>query len=527
MTNVLQKFRDLFNLELKGVSDTVAKGSGDLYSGSTVSDTTADFLGDWRSSDGWQRFDLSRVRARSRQLERGNPWAISFKKSLVNNVLGSAGFKFKMGCETSKAYGDSANGEIDYLANDRIKEARKNFCLAKNFTTRKKLTEREVDRLLLTRLCFDGEFILRRQRKFPNDFNFSWQLINADYLDQNLNRLHTNGNYIKMGVELDATWKFPVAYWFLLKRPNDQLFNYNEVSDTRYTRVLAEDVIHVYVQDLDEEQTRGWPWFFAAAVNLFRMGKYEEAALINAAIGASKMGFFKKTVPDGFIGNPQKDLTDDGEIVEEVSPGMWVELPWNVEPVDWDPKYPDSEFGPFCRAMMRGTSASLGISYASLSQDYSDTNFSSMRPALNEEREEWMGIQQFMIDRWKKPEFEEWLFWSLLTQEIKLPFSKFEKFNSPCFKGRRWPYVSPLEDLQAKMLGVDNLFFSISSVIEESGADAEETFAAIAKDQKLLEKLNLVRVHPTYQFVSKEAEMGRQQETSKPPAPKDPPPAKE
>src|SRR4029453_18099960 len=71
--------------------DAIDQGTS-LYSGSDVTNVTSDFLGDWRAADSWMRFDMWRVRNRSRQLERGNPWCIALKRNILNNVLGFKGF---------------------------------------------------------------------------------------------------------------------------------------------------------------------------------------------------------------------------------------------------------------------------------------------------------------------------------------------------------------------------------------------------------------------------------------------------
>jgi lambda family phage portal protein len=406
---------------------------------------------------------------------------------------------------TSKLTGDATDGEIDKAAGIAILRERDKFEKQSNFTTRKRHSRRDCDRFLMSRLCFDGEVIARRVRNFPNECGFSWQLIDPDYLDHNLNRTEPNGNITKLGIELDGTWKFPVAYWFLNRRPNLDagVVDYRSMPSNRYIRVPAEEVIHIFIQDEDAEQVRGWPWVFSAAVNLFRMEKFEEASLINAAIGASKAGFFKKTTPEGFIGDLD-NVNDHGEIVDQVSPGEWIELPWNVEPVKVETEYPDAEFDPFRRAMLMGISASLGSSYSTLSNDYSQVNFSSMRPAINEEREQWMWLQEFWIEHWKRPEFSEWLWWGLMNRSILLPIAKFEKFDAPRFTGRRWPYINPLQDLQAKQLEIDNCICSVTSVIEESGRDAEAVFREIAEEKRLFEELEIERIRNTFQVVGEE-----------------------
>lgn len=496
-----------------GVSDMFngdAPGSN-TYSGSSVTNTTADFLGDWRSADNWMRFDMLRARNRSRQLERGNPWCRSFKTSLINGVLGSTGFKEKVEVMSSAAFGDDAEGVEDKRASAVIKVARADFGKARNFTTRKKLSRREFDKLLIIRCAFDGEVIIRKIKEFEhNDFGFSWQMIDPDYLDHNLNQLNgETGNYIKMGVELDKDYKFPVAYWFLHRRPtDDQTSAFSEFAPSRYYRVDANEIIHIFLQDLDTEQTRGWPWLFSACVNLHRMGKYEEAALVNATIGASKQGFFKKTTPEGFtptVGDlaELRESDETGEIIDEVAAGTWTELPWNVEPVPWDPKYPDAEFDPFCKAMLRSIAAAASMSYAGLTGDMSDSNFSSNRMGQGEEREQWMTLQEWLIEVWKKPEHEEFVYRAIFKRKIALPLAKIRKFERAItFRGRRWAYVNPIQDWQAKQIALDMCATSLTAIIEEQpGGDRDEVFDQIEKDAKDMEKRGIKRVHGTYQLV--------------------------
>lgn len=466
-------------------------GRGGSYSGSDLNDLTADFQGDWRSADSFMRFDLQRVRNRSRQVERGNPWGSSFKKSLLDNVVGHNGFRLNPNVMTSQARGDGTSGERDVDAEQLIKAARKVFEEAGNFTTKKKLHCIDVDKLLLARLCFDGEIIIRKRPGFKNDCNFSWQIIDPDYLDHQLNRIHTNGNMIKMGVELDKTDKFPVAYWFLHRRPNDFFYNYGFYHEQRYYRVPAEDVMHIFMMTEDSEQTRGFPWLFSALVSLNRMGKYEEAAIVNATIGASKMGFFKKTFPTGFTGNPQEDIEDDGVIVDEVAAGTWWELPYGVEPIPFNPTYPEAEFDGFSKAMLRGIAAAGGCSYMSLTGDVSDANFSNLRAAEAGEHEGWKSLQGFFIRYWKRPEYKEWIYRAMLNRDVPLPMGKIDKFSDPMHTGRRWAYVNPVDDRKANQMAYEIRCKSISQIIRDEGGEPDEVFQEISEDEKKLEKLGI------------------------------------
>ncbi|HEX6175883.1 MAG TPA: phage portal protein, partial [Candidatus Binatia bacterium] len=348
--------------------------------------------------------------------------------------------------------------------------------------------------------------------------------IENDYLDHNLNRVEPNGNIIRMGVEMDPVWRFPVAYWFLNRRPNDEFYTYQQhFQKDIYQRIEARFIRHIFIRYYPE-QTRGWPWLFAAVLSLHMMGKYHEAALVNALIGASKQGFYKKTLPTGFepeidplTGKMFKD--DTGALIDQVEPGSWVELPYGVEIQQWNPTYPHEQYGPFNEAALYAVSAAAKMSYMTLTGDVSKANFSSLRHGVNGEREQWMTLQEFWIRKWKKPGFDEELFRGILSGQIKLPIGKFDKFNRPEFTGRRWGFVTPVQDWQAKMMQVDMCAGSISAIIKEQGADPWETFKEISQEQEWMKELGIARVHSTYQLVNLETD------TAAPAAPPKPEPA--
>lgn len=474
------------------------------YSGSSITNTSSDFLGDWRAVDSWQRFDLFRVRCRSRQLQRGNNMCRNFGRTMVHFTLGSRGFHMKVNARTVSALGDATDGQPDEAANALIKSVLEKMGTKQNFETRKRLTRRAFDELIVWKLIFDGEVIIRKRRGFVNDFSFAWQMIDPDYLDHNLNRVESGrdddgnvvaepGNITKMGVELDKTDKFPVAYWFLRRRPNDYFYNYTDLPNQRYYRVPAEEVIHIFAQTDDSEQTRGFPWIFAGMLNLFRMDKFQEAALVNAQIGASKPFFYTKDYPEGFEGDPS-ELDDDGQMIDRVAPGVSVELPYGVKPADVNTRYPDAELQAFLEAMCLGMSLTFGTSYATTTGDLSKANFVSSKLGIEAENALFHGTQQLLIEAWKVPGFDEELYRAILAKKIFLPLSKFEKFNQPIFTGHRRRGIQPLEEAKANESNLNNRLTSISAIIEEQGLDPEEVFAQIAKDEDKLAELGIPRI---------------------------------
>ena len=94
------------------------------------------------------------------------------------------------------------------------------------------------------------------------------------------------------------------------------------------------------------------------------------------------------------------------------------------------------------------------------------------------------------------PVFEKWLEMSLTAGVLKdlgpaLPATKFDKFNSPEWKPRRWDWVDPLKDLQANVLAVEKGFKSRRQIVGDYGGDIEDTFQDIAADESLAEQYGL------------------------------------
>jgi capsid protein len=84
---------------------------------------------------------------------------------------------------------------------------------------------------------------------------------------------------------------------------------------------------------------------------------------------------------------------------------------------------------------------------------------------------------------------------ALITQAVKLPISKFEKFNKPHFQARRWPGVDPMKEVNAAASAISNKFTSRTAVIEsgvcgESG-DFEDTIIQLAEEEMMLESLGM------------------------------------
>jgi lambda family phage portal protein len=242
------------------------------------------------------------------------------------------------------------------------------------------------------------------------------------------------------------------------------------------------------------------------------LGGFEDAALVNARVGASKMGFFKDL-----------DATneDDDDLPMEADPGT-LENIGNRELVKWDPQFPDPFIGQFTSSMLRGISSGLNVSYHSLASDLTAVNFSSIRHGTLEEREAWKALQEWFVGAFCVPVFEAWLDYALLSQQITvagkpLPFTKFDKFKDATFEGRRWQWIDPQAEVLANEVAVTMRSKSLSEVIREtSNRDPEDVWDEIEKEQAEL-KRRKIEVPLSVKYIDPNREAKNPQKT--PPGP--------
>ncbi len=299
-----------------------------------------------------------------------------------------------------------------------------------------------------------------------------------------------------MGIERDK-WGKRTAYYFITRTPMDWQFGtpaMGSMGDRKvYTRIPAEEIIH-YARYIDGDSTRPAPWSAPVIIKSRHLDKYEEGEVVASRVSACKVFQFTSTLdPSGGTGvGDRPDPTKDAEMSAE--PGGSFGLPWGVEGQMLNPTHPNGNFDLFRKGMLRAWCAGMpGANYNIIANDLEGVNYSSGRLGMLDERELWKLIQKFDIDIAERPIFENWLEMSLMTGAIPLPLAKFEKFNKPIFRGRRWAWVDPLKEVQSSALEVANKFTSRTRIIEDSDVDAdfEQILFELAEEQMMMEELGM------------------------------------
>lgn len=388
-------------------------------------------------------------------------------------------------------------GQDDVFANMLVERAVKKFSSKKQFTVSKELTRKEGERLWLRSTYRDGANLVRKVKGFDNDFKFALQFIDIDWLDINYNVVLPNGHEVRMGKEYNE-WKECVAYHILVKSPGDWMwgavglgssFSTNGRNAGRFSRMRidASEIIHGYIRERID-QSREIPWAVSGITKMQMLGKFEEAELVASLLSARKTGTWYSDIdadPETLTAHFTK--VDKGDFEEATEPGQDTIAPpfWKYQVND--PKHPNTNLEQFKRVMLQGIAAGLpGASYHRISQDPSGLSFSNLRGIELQSREAWMMIQSFMRDNFHDEFFPDFLESALMSGEIPLPISKFDKFNQPTWTFRRWKGIDPIKEAEANKANLLLGNTTRTKIAAESGGDFEENLVRLILEEDMI-----------------------------------------
>jgi lambda family phage portal protein len=335
----------------------------------------------------------------------------------------------------------------------------------------------------------DGEFLVRivTGADAQNEFNFALQRIDVDRIDTNYNST-IGGNTVIMGVEINSARR-PVALHIFEGHPAD-----GQRSSRRRVRIPAEDLIHGF-KATQADQVRGIPWMAPGMLSLHHLGGFGLAALLAAEHGANHYGFFK--TPDGqapTIGSVDGDTQQN---IMTTQPGVYDTLPVGVDFQPHESKYPNEVFGPFVKTTLQRIASGWGVAYHGLANDLEGVSFSSIRSGTLEERDRWSAEQEWFIQVFLERIYPQWLRSALLSNAIvldngsALPGTKYSKFAAHEWQPRRWDWVDPKKDMEAKIMAVRAGLMAPQDIASSMGYDFEDVLIAIAAANKLADTLGV------------------------------------
>lgn len=440
------------------------------------------------SADAELYSSLIATRNRSRMLVRDASYAKRARTVVVNNVIGS-GIGMQGQIRTTR-------GDLNKAVNAALEEAWERWCEAPNCHTGGRLHFADMERMLLGQTFEAGDvFVRMHPTKFGDSaVPLALEVIESERVvdDSYAPYLKVSpGNEMRMGVELDQFGR-PQYYWFRRRHPSELRFS--DFTPETVERVPAEFVIHLAIIDR-WPQTRGEPWMHTAIRRLNDMDGYSEAEIVRARAQAVRMGF----IESGEDSEAFAEETANGDFELEMEPGLITRLnpgeKWQESAVT----APNPQLDPFMRYMLREMAAGVGVSYESLSRDYSQSNYSSSRLALLDDRDLWKTLQLWFIRNLRTRVHRAFVRQAVFANAIPgVTVEQYaldsKKFEAVRFKPRGWTWIDPTKEVDAATQSVKSGFTTVSEVIAQNGngRDIEDVIEEREQELEMMKEAGLV-----------------------------------
>jgi lambda family phage portal protein len=453
------------------------------------------------SADAELALSITQLRARSRQMVRDASFAKRARLLVVNNVIG-AGVGMQAQVLTTR-------DELASRVNDDIESAWCEWAMAPQCHTGGALHFHDLERMAMGEVFTAGEAIIRKHyRSFGGSrIPLGLEVIEPERLAHELvdpGSINPEGE-VRMGVEVDVFGR-ALAYWIRQRHPGDLRGHVG--SSDRFERVPASDIFHLRIVDR-WPQTRGEPWLHTVLRKIDELNEYTGSEV--SAARASSYYFATIKTPDGDqpLRTDEDDVTQQG--VMDIEPLTIQELKPGEELDFHKPDRPNTGMDAFLRSMLREVAAGCGVSYESLSRDYSQSNYSSSRLALLDDRDLFKVLQLWWIRNFRQPLHKVWLQQAVLagalpTLQPAAYATDLARYEAVLFKPRGWTWVDPTKEVAAYKEAVMAGFTTVSDVIAATGGgqDIEDVIGTRKRELEMLAEAG-IRVDTTVEAPPKPA----------------------
>ena len=439
------------------------------------------------SEDAELSSSLKLARNRSRELVRDAAYAKRAKVIVQNNVVGSGiGMQAKV---------MTTRDDLNEIINDDIEEQWEAWMCADECHVGQVLHFSDLERMAIGEVFEAGEIFIRLHPFAVGDSSvpLALEVIEPERIaDDGFPAPAVSGNTIRLGIEVNG-FGAPQAYYLRTLHPGDLRFATTEIGAIE--RVSAADIIHLRIIER-WPQTRAMPWMHASGRKFQDMDGLTEAEITAARGAACYMGFIES--PSG-ENDEWGTKQEDGSSQVELEPAIIEKLRAGEKFNFAAPNRPNTHLDPFMRMMLREVAAGTGCSYESLSRDYSQSNYSSSRLALMDDRDLWRMLQMWFIRSFRKRLHDVWLERAVLAGAItKVSLAQYaikpEKFEAVRFKPRGWSWIDPTKEVEAYEKAIRNGFTTVSAVIGATGdgRDLEDVLKERQYELKAMKAAGLI-----------------------------------
>lgn len=477
------------------------RNEGTLYDAGAATRRTVGWRAPTSSANQGVLYNLTTLRDRSRSATRNDGYAKSVVDKLVTNIIGTGITPRSKAADPAFrvlvdklwlrwSYESDADGLLDF--------------------------EGQCSQGVRTWLEA-GETFARLRPRLPADglsVPLQVQLLEPE-LCPHTHTVAAGTSRIRAGIEFNGVGR-RIAYWFHPSRPELDDFDASQLR-----RIPAESVVHMY-DPLRPGQLRGIPHLTQGLIALHELAKYRDATLLRQQLSNMFVGFLKRAPStegeeeiDPLTGKTAETSTD-GKPTLTLAPGIFQEIAPGEE-IEFSKPPEASGYADFMRQELYGVASASGVPYEVLTGDMRGVNDRTVRVILNEFRRRIAAYQwQVVIFQFCRRVRQAWFDAAFLSGALPIGndyLTDPEPYTATEWAPQSFPYIHPVQDVEAQERAVRAGFRSRDSVIAENGDSAEQVDAEQAAANERADGLGL-----------KHDSDGRQSKAAAPAAPPEPEP---
>lgn len=405
------------------------------------------------------------LREYARDMERNDPLIRQLVDRAVGNII-------QTGMELFPDTGDKAlDEELRGRFLDWGRDPRK--CDAAG-----RLAFPEMERMVLAREIIDGDVFA-----LPLD-DGTIQIVEGDRIDS---PMRMGGDLIH-GVKINDAGR-PLEYWFIRDRSTARFahvlyYAWAAEGNVDVRKAVDEDgepvVLHIF-NPQRITQTRGVTAFAPMLDYLGMIEDIQFALIVKQQIASFAAAFIERTT-DFQLGARSSETQSDysTQTIEELSPGMIIRGKPGEKMNMLGSNIPSSESLEHIKSIMRVIGCNLGLPLELVTLDFTATNFSGHRAAIQQAHMGFEIIQDGFPRRFHTPVYR-WKAKRWLAEMGRDPSD--EKLLRHKWSGRGWPYIEPLTDAQADKMRLDNLLVSPRDLAAERGFSWDDIVRETVEDR--------------------------------------------
>ena len=440
-----------------------------------------DWLAQRLSPNGTIRTSLDLLRVRSQDLCRNNDYARNIIRIYRNNIIGNG--------VTLQSQIHDSDDKLDRMTNNSIERLWKRWCNKKYCSVNGQLSFNIILRQIINETLISGECFVRvfNRKTTSNAIPLQLQIISSEFCPFDIYP-QSNGGTWNLGIETDDFGK-PMNYCFYTRNPND--FNMGMSNEKQYIRIIpASEIIHVKLRSEElSNLARGIPILYSSILTLKDLWDYRGIEITRAQCAAAVMGFIES------IDETYQSTDNNGENnlrlqSEPMQAGSFRVLDPNTKLNIPHIQSPSGNFGAFVRSNGETISAGSGVSYASLTGDYSKSNYSSSRLNSIDVKPIYKTAQQD-LGEFLDDVYERWIELAVLKLRLNVIDKSLDDYYEHKWMYYSQPYIDPDKEIRANINAINSGLKSRSQVLSEQGIDFDQHLEEIKRENDKIKKLEL------------------------------------